>query len=205
MHHHRWSCCSFDKYKHNKIIKTLKGECFLRCEVCGRKIHTDPVRTIIEGAKLTVCVECSKHGKVILREEINPALKMGINRSTKPISMVQRKRSVVAKVDITQELIEDYSNKIRVAREKLLLSHEDLGKKINEKASVLRHIEVGKMAPNNQLAAKLEHILRIKLLVPISVEKDTETLRVVNEELTLGDLVEMDKKSTEAPKERKRS
>jgi putative transcription factor len=177
----------------------------LRCEVCGRKIHTDPIRAIIEGAKLTVCVECSKHGKVILYEEVNLSLKTAINRPARPISMVQRKRPVVAKVDITQELIEDYSNKIRVAREKLLLSHEDLGKKISEKASLLRHIEVGKMAPNNQLATKLEHMLRIKLLVPISVEKATEIHRAVNEELTLGDLVEMEKKSAEAPKERKRS
>jgi len=183
----------------------LKGEYFLRCEVCGRKIHTDPVRAIIEGAKLTVCVECSKHGKVILHEEADLPQKTTMNRPITPISMVQRKRPAAAKVEITQELTEDYANKIRTAREKLLLSHEDLGKKINEKASVLRHIEVGKMAPNNQLATKLEHMLRIKLLVPISVEKSTEIHRAVNEELTLGDLVEMEKKSAEAPKERKRS
>ena len=54
-------------------------------------------------------------------------------------------------------------NKIKVAREKLALTHEELGKKINEKASVLRNLEAGKMAPNNQLASKLEHMLKIKL------------------------------------------
>jgi ribosome-binding protein aMBF1 (putative translation factor) len=32
-----------------------------------------------------------------------------------------------------------------------------LGKKINEKASLLKHIETGKWSPNNQLAGKLEH------------------------------------------------
>lgn len=183
----------------------MKGEYFLRCEVCGRKIHTDPVRAIIEGAKLTVCFECSKHGKVILYEEADLPKKIATNKPGTPISLISRKRPVTAKVEITQEITEDYANKIRVAREKLLLSHEELGKKINEKASVLRHIEVGKMAPNNQLATKLEHMLRIKLLVPISVEKTIETHRAVNEELTLGDLVEMNKKSGEAPKVRKRS
>lgn len=181
----------------------MKGERFLRCEVCGRKIHTDPVRAIIEGAKLTVCVECSKHGKVILHEEADLPQKT-INKPAKPISMVQR-RPVVAQVDITQELTEDYANKIRAAREKILFTHEELGKKINEKASVLRNIEVGKMAPNNQLATKLEHMLRIKLLVPISDEKATQIHRAANEELTLGDLIEINKKSGEAPTARKPS
>jgi len=119
--------------------------------------------------------------------------------------LVQRKKAPVAQVALTQELTEDYSNKIRVAREKLQLSHEDLGKKINEKASVLKHIEAGKMAPNNLLATKLEHALRIKLLVPISDEKsNSQVHRAVNEELTLGDLIEMGKKSGKAPTERKR-
>jgi putative transcription factor len=180
----------------------------LRCEVCGRKIHDEPVRAIIEGAKLTVCAECSKHGKVILHEEANlPQKTRGmVGKPGAPVALVQRKRQPVAQVALTKELTDDYANKIRVAREKLLLSHEELGLKINEKASVLRHIEVGSMAPNNQLASKLEHMLRIQLLVPISDEKSTTQVhRAAKEELTLGDLVEMDKKSGEAPTERKRS
>ena len=67
--------------------------------------------------------------------------------------MVQKK-PIVASVQITQELTQDYANKIRVAREKLALTHEELGKKINEKASVLRNLEAGKMEPNNQLGFK---------------------------------------------------
>jgi putative transcription factor len=118
--------------------------------------------------------------------------------------MVQ-KRPIVAKVEITQELTEDYANKIRAAREKLALSHEELGKKINEKASVLRNLETGKMAPNNQLASKLEHMLKIKLLVPVSEEKVTTLPTAANQELTLGDLIEMDKKSGEASTKRKPS
>jgi len=175
----------------------------LRCEVCGRKIHTEPVRAIIEGARLTVCVECSKHGKVILHEEADLP-KKSATKPQAPISMVQ-KRPIVAKVEITQELTEDYANKIRAAREKLALSHEELGKKINEKASVLRNLETGKMAPNNQLASKLEHMLKIKLLVPVSEEKVTTLPTAANQELTLGDLIEMDKKGEEASTKRKPS
>jgi putative transcription factor len=175
----------------------------LRCEVCGRKIHSDPIRAVIEGAKLTVCIDCSKHGKIILHEEADLPQKT-IKKPQAPISMVQKK-PIVAKVEITQEPAEDYASKIKVAREKLVLTHEELGKKINEKASVLRNLEAGKMAPNNQLASKLEHMLKIKLLVPISEEKVTQIPKEANQELTLGDLIELNKESGEEPTKRKPS
>ena len=178
---------------------------YLRCEVCGRKIHSDPIRAIIEGAKLTVCIECSKHGKIIMHEEEDLAVKTS-KKPQAPVSMLQKKRTIVAKVELTQEIIEGYDSKIRVAREKLGLSVEDLGLKISEKASVLRHIENRKMPPNNLLAFKLERTLKIKLLVPISEEKPTQEIpKAANQELTLGDLIDFNDKGGEEPKERKQS
>ena len=175
----------------------------MRCEVCGHKIHTEPITAIIEGARLTVCVECSKHGKIVIQEEAAIPQKT-LKKPQLPVTTIQKK-PIVAKVEITQELTEDYANKIKLAREKLALTHEELGKKINEKASVLRNLEVGKMAPNNQLASKLEHMLKIKLLVPISEEKVSQIPKSANQELTLGDLVELNKKGGEAAAERKPS
>jgi putative transcription factor len=169
----------------------------LRCEVCGHKIHDEPIMAVIEGARLTVCVECSKHGKIVYAEPA--ALRTTLKKPQAPIALVQRK-PMVAEVKITQEVAEDYASKIRVAREKLMLTHEELGKKINEKASVLRNLEVGKMAPNNQLASKLEHMLKIKLLVPISQEKVNQFPKSANQELTLGDIVEIDKDEEAASK-----
>jgi putative transcription factor len=181
----------------------VKGELFtLRCEVCGHKIHTEPVTALIEGARLTVCVECAKHGKIIHQEVALP--KPPLKKAPGPMPVVQRK-PLAPSVQITQELTQDYANKIRLAREKLALTHEELGKKINEKASVLRNLEVGKMEPNNQLASKLEHMLKIKLLVPILEEKAVQIPKSANQELTLGDLVEIDEKDAEAATERKPS
>ena len=175
----------------------------MRCEVCGHKIHTEPITAVIEGAKLTVCVECSKLGKIIHQEDV--ALpKPGLKKPQGPITVVQKK-PIVANVQITQELSQDYANKIRAAREKLALTHEELGKKINEKASVLRNLEAGKMEPNNQLASKLEHMLKVKLLVPVSEEKVDQVPKSASQELTLGDLIKMDKKGAEAATERKPS
>ena len=177
----------------------------MRCEVCGHKIHDEPITAVIEGAKLTVCVECSKHGKIIHQEAVPLPQKNLPKKPQTPVAMVQKK-PIVAKVDITQEITEDYATKIRVAREKLALTHEELGKKINEKASVLRNLETGKMAPNNQLASKLEHMLKIKLIVPISEEKvPPPTSKSANQELTLGDIIDRDSKDEEAATRRKPS
>ncbi|MCL2134630.1 MAG: multiprotein bridging factor aMBF1 [Candidatus Bathyarchaeota archaeon] len=185
----------------------------MRCEVCGRKIHGDPVRANIEGAKLIVCTGCAKHGKVIYPDEekrvpTSPFLTVTSGSKSASAStattttaakakrqpqMMQKKRVLVAKVEITQELVEGYASLIRVTREKLGYSHEDLGLKINERASVLKHVELGKMAPNNLLASKLERILKIKLLIPIEEEKPTPTpVANKNQEITLGDIIEID-------------
>ena len=174
----------------------------MRCEVCGHKIHGSPIRAVSEGAKLTVCTECSKHGKIIHDE---PALKQASTR--RPFTPIPAKKQAPrATVDTTREIVEGYDSKIRQAREKLGMSHEDLSKKINEKTSVLRKIETGKMTPNNQLVTKLEHTLKIKLLVPVAEKKVTQQIpKVQNRELTLGDLMQLDKKGTEEPTERKPS
>jgi putative transcription factor len=147
-----------------------------------------------------VCSECSKLGKII-REE--PIVKQGPPR--KPSAPIPaRKNTATAVVEITQEVVEGYDSKIRQAREKLGLSHEELGKKISEKASVLRKIETGKMTPNNMLVTKLEHALKIKLLVPVAEEEITQGIpKSPNRELTLGDLMQLNKKGREEPTGRK--
>ncbi len=167
----------------------------MRCEVCGHKIYGKPYKVIIEGAKLTVCNECSKHGKIVWEEpKPKPATPKPIK--TLPQVKIQSKKPLETTVDATQELVENFDSKVRQAREKLGLSHKELGKKINEKVSVLKKIETGKMTPNNILAAKLEHTLKIKLLVPASKEKipQINIPKPSSRELTLGDLIQLNKK-----------
>jgi putative transcription factor len=171
----------------------------LRCEVCGRKIFGKPLRVIIEGAKLTVCGECAKHGKTVWEEEPKPQITQKPTAKTSPTSKVQSKGPQRETTVTNLELIENFDIKIRQAREKMGISHEELGKKIKEKVSVLKKIETGKMTPDNKLAAKLEHALKIKLLTPAS----EETLQKItvpkppSRELTLGDILQLGKKEKE--------
>ena len=170
----------------------------MRCEVCGSKIYGRPYNVIIEGAKLTVCNECAKHGKIVI-EQPKPKTTMLKPKAALPSFRVQNKKPSQATVETTQELAENFDLKIRQARQTLGISHEDLGKKINEKVSVLRKIETGKVKPDNVLVTKLEHALKIKLLVPSSEEKiqQAKTPKTVSRELTLGDLIQLNKKDKE--------
>lgn len=65
------------------------------------------------------------------------------------------------------ELRSDFGKVIKDARESLGLSQEDVGRKINEKPSVISHLEVGTMKPSDVLARKLEHFLKVELFVPV--------------------------------------
>jgi len=167
----------------------------LRCEVCGRRINGKPSKVIIEGAKLTVCIECSKLGKPYYDEPKPKAFIFRPGVKPKPL-LIQTKKPQAPTVDTSQELIENYDVKIRQAREKLGLSHEDLGKRLNEKVSLLRKIETGRMRPDNRLATMLEHALKIKLIVPAKEEKvaQAKLAKRGSQDMTLGDLVQLDEK-----------
>lgn len=178
----------------------------MRCEVCGSKIYGNPYKVMIEGANLTVCSQCAKHGTIV-REEPKPKALMPKPQTRLQPLKIQSKKPPETTIDTSLELIENFDLKIRQAREKLGLSHEELGKKINEKVSLLKKIETRKMTPNNRLAAKLEYALKIKLLVPATEEKvpQPKIPKLASRELTLGDLIQLNKKEKEEPAERKPS
>lgn len=175
----------------------------MRCEVCGRKILGKPLKATIEGAKMVVCRNCAKLGKVYL--EVTPLPKPSKGKVTKrPTPMFSMKRQP-PKVTETLELITNFSPQIRQAREKLGISHEDLGRKIGEKVSVLRKIETGKMTPNHQLAEKLEHALKIRLLVPPSEPKKSSSSLPKPPEITLGSIAHLKKGKKEIVKDESRN
>jgi putative transcription factor len=128
-----------------------------------------PFRAVIEGAKMLVCGECAKLGSVYMEAKTEPRLKRITKRLPQPVLTTRKQPSLT--VEESLELVDDFGAKVRQAREKLGMSHEDLGKKISEKVSVLRKIEGQKMTPDNLLTEKLQHALKIKLLVPVSEPK----------------------------------
>lgn len=165
----------------------------MRCEVCGRKIIGTPVKAIIEGAKMIVCPDCSKLSKVQWEIESIPSKPRKIKATNVLIPAISTKRQV-PQVAETLELIDKYGSLIRQAREKMGLTHEDLGRKISEKVSVLKKIENEKMTPTYQLAERLEHTLKIKLYIPLAEPKiPSSSISLKPREVTLGDLINVKK------------
>ncbi len=134
----------------------------LRCEVCGNPIYGAVNTVQIDESTLQVCSNCARLGKPTRQT------KKGGESLFKPPSPKPTKRDRI--VD-ELELKEDYHKIIKQTREKLGLSQEALGRKINEKPSVIKLLESGKLKPDNMLARKLEHFLKVQLLVP-AVEEE---------------------------------
>lgn len=161
----------------------------MNCEVCGQKIIGYPIKVVIEGVTLSVCNKCSKLGEIVKEsKQINK--KSSFTKLVKPRLIKTQK---LPKEILEYEIIEDYAQKIKNAREKVKITQEELAKKINEKLSVIQKIEAGKIVPDLKLARILEHFLKIKLVIP-----KNEPIVSVNSkipELTFGDIVKIKNKS----------
>jgi putative transcription factor len=172
----------------------------MQCEVCGRQIFGTPVRAIIEGAKMTVCSKCGKlsSGYWEPKPQPQPRKRTGTQNQATPISFSKRQQSPT--VTETLELASDLGQRVRKARRQLKMSHEDLGRKIREKVSVIRKIESDKMIPDLALAEKLEHALKIKLRVPAEEPNVQPALSSKPSGATLGDLIQFKVRDKEAKK-----
>ena len=135
----------------------------VQCEVCGNPIRSQSVTVLIDGAIFRVCPPCSKLGKPVTAQETDSSI---TTSKEKPHDKSQPSYPPDAEV----ELRSDYSKEVKQAREKAGLSQEEIGAKLNEKLSVIRHIETGKLTPNDALARKIEHFLKFRLLLPAEEE-----------------------------------
>ena len=91
-------------------------------------------------------------------------------------------------------MIENYNTAVRNAREAKNWSREDLGKKINERVSVINRIESGKMTPDNKLTKKLEKALNITLLEKVNEVDLNQFINNSSGERTLANVVKIKRK-----------
>jgi putative transcription factor len=172
----------------------------VQCEVCGRTIMGRPQKTIIEGARLIVCKDCAILGSMSWELSAKePVKKTSLSRRPIKKRLKTSKKHQQSPFEPSLELIPNFGTLIRQARELKGLSHEDLGRRINEKVSQLKKLESNKMIPNHRLAKKLEYTLKIKLLVPLSKDKVLKKLLDPSQSkaFTLGDLIKNKEKQLE--------
>ena len=139
------------------------------CEMCGKEaLVTSRVR--IEGTVLHVCPECARFG-----EPLDPPPPSAAGRGVegrphatapivRPLGGGRRLEERDLYTDIGElELAPDWGKKVRAAREARTWTPEELGKRLNEKKSVVLKIESGSFHPPDALVRKLERLLQVRL------------------------------------------
>lgn len=160
------------------------------CEMCGVDVPR-LTRIVIEGSNLHVCPKCARFGgeSVTKGEE-----DLGV--TTTISERLQRREKRLKTKDVFEgrqdELALDYPERIRRARSSIGLSQEELGKKINEKKSVVAKLETGDMIPDEKLIKKLEKALDISLKEKISVVAPPKQKKEIRG-MTLGDFIRVEK------------
>jgi putative transcription factor len=140
------------------------------CEMCGKDVELT-TRVRVEGTVLNLCPACAAFGEAVTPPPA-PAVPRasGGPRSpyvqTRPM-MSPRARTGEERDVFTEmperELAADWAKRIRVAREHLNWTPEELGKRLNEKKSVVLKIESGNFHPSDGMVRKIEHLLHIRL------------------------------------------
>ena len=163
----------------------------MECEICGKPVpEHNPIRAKIEGSVMVVCKECSKLGTI---QKAPPKPKFRQQPKGKKQNKTQN-RNYSRKDEPSEELIEDFEIEIRKARESKNWSREDLGRKINERVSVITRIETGKMTPDTKLTKKLEKALNIKLLEKVNNVDLNQFINSSSGERTLGNIMKIKRK-----------
>ena len=142
---------------------------------------------------MNVCSQCGKLSSGFWEPKRKPVPRLNKAVNRQPIQSFS-KRKPKARIPETLEIADDYAHLIRQAREDFGLSHEDLGRKTQERVSVLKKIENGKMIPDLGLAEKLEHTLKITLRVPVVVADSKFNSTSKPSGTTLGDLIQFEMK-----------
>ncbi len=126
----------------------------MNCEICGREVPKERVQVRIEGTLMKTCGNCARLGERVFSRPKTPA----------PVQQRHVARAPSPRASKVLDVVDDYARIVRQNREKLGLTQEQLGGKINEKGSVISRIESGHMEPDLKMAKKLERFLSVKLL-----------------------------------------
>jgi len=154
----------------------------MQCELCGRECSCRPA--IVDGVRMMVCPNCMKHGKEIAAEPRPLA-------ERKPIlSRIRRPKEKDVYKDMNKELVSNFKDMIKNARQKKGLSREELGFKIGERTVTISKIENGDLRPSDKVAVKLEKELDINLFEEVNGAPSYATGGSGSRSgLTLGDFI----------------
>jgi len=137
---------------------------------------------------------CSTWYKNYSKREIN--IQKGTPISRAKTSSTKKTFQSRENIEASIEIVSDYAKKIRNARMNKKLNQEQFAQKLNEKPSLLRRIESGKVEPTIKLAKKIEKVYGTKLLRKADdVAVNTKNYMKRKGGSTLGDIAFIKKKN----------
>jgi len=143
------------------MSKKMSNQFEKECPICGGKIWGRGQKVLIEGAKITVCQSCAQYGVKIKKvSRTNDMVKQNYAKPNFPT----KKKAYNRQIDDGLEIVTDYVTRIRKARNSRGLNQDQFAQKLNEKPSLLRRIEAGKVEPTIKLAKKIEQVYEITLV-----------------------------------------
>lgn len=164
------------------------------CEMCGRPVLRREMRVIyVENVRLSVCQSCYSR---LARGDIAKEIEEETSRTRLQKSRTRATgKKPEEKVLEEYEVVPDYADRVKRAREKLGLTQKALADMVKESENTIKRIESGKLVPTIALARKLESVLSIKLLEPVVEAAQTRLPNPAKmRELTLGDVVSLKKR-----------
>ncbi|UCD02095.1 MAG: TIGR00270 family protein [Promethearchaeota archaeon] len=164
------------------------------CPICGSIIWGRGQRVILEGAKITVCLNCAQHGIKIQKPAVSTHFKKPPSRNRESLTKKQiSKKEIINELEISP----DYAKKIRNVRNSLGLNQDQFAQKLNEKPSLIRRIEAGKVEPTIKLAKKIEDVYKIEILKKVDeIEANVQDSKFMKRSsgTSLGDIAFIKKK-----------
>ncbi|ERH10299.1 MAG: transcriptional regulator, XRE family [halophilic archaeon J07HX64] len=174
--------------------------------MCGTET-ADPSRIKVEGAELNVCDACTDFGTELQTEEESSSTSTKYSTSSSSSSSSSSGSSGSRSTSTTttssggggrstdiyedvDELAQDFDERIRTARERANLTQDELARELNEKASLIRKLELGETLPTDDLQRKLEGHFDIDLSAGGDVDTDGWEGDSSTGGYTLGDMVE---------------
>ncbi|MFB6179336.1 MAG: multiprotein bridging factor aMBF1 [Halorientalis sp.] len=183
----------------------------VQCEMCGAETSS-PNTVKVEGAELDVCDDCADFGtEVRTQQSSSSSTKYSTSSSSGKGSSGSTSSSSTSSsgsrssgstsgssggsrhdmFDELDEVVQDYDDRIRTARESAGLSQKELANQLNEKASLIRKLEQGDTLPSDKVQHKLERALDIDLTEAGGSSEDTDwSSDSSSGTMTLGDKVQ---------------
>jgi len=164
----------------------------MQCELCGATMPGPGKKVRIEGADLMVCTACARYGTEVQQPRTGQRRYAPASPAARSGGAPTRRRRDLFD-QLVGELVDDYGERIRAARTSKGMTTKELALAIKERELLIKKIEKGELVPEDEVRAKIEKELGIRLLDAPEEAITQERREQQRLSTTLGDVLSFKK------------